>query len=149
MSQERFKVIPAVFLILKNDDSEVLLSQRLNTGFSDGNYGLVAGHVENGETATNALIREVKEEIGITVKEDDLCMSHVMYYGSRSAIYQAVFFFFTATQWQGEIANTEPEKCSDLRWFAIDNLPENIVSPAHHALECVQKGILYSEFDAD
>jgi len=43
---------------------EILLHQRKNTGFFDGHFSLVAGHMEDGETIITAAIREAQEEIG-------------------------------------------------------------------------------------
>ena len=50
---------------------EILLHQRKNSGFFDGHYSLVAGHMENGETIHAAAIREAQEEIGEWTKEPE------------------------------------------------------------------------------
>ena len=46
---ERFKVITAVHLILI-ENNKILLQRRYNTGYEDGNYSVVAGHVEENES---------------------------------------------------------------------------------------------------
>ena len=61
MSNKRFSLRAAVYLVLFKD-GKTLLSRRYKTGWRDGNYSLVAGHVDGKEPATEALIREVKEE---------------------------------------------------------------------------------------
>jgi 8-oxo-dGTP diphosphatase len=38
-----------------------------------------------------------------------------------------VDFFLICSEWSREIYNREPEKCSDLKWVAINNLPSNMV----------------------
>lgn len=53
--------------------------------------------------------------------------------------------FFTADKWKGEPKNMEPEKCDDLNWFPLGNLPSNTISYIRQALECFQEGITYSE----
>ncbi len=58
-------------IILENDSSELLLYLRDNKPgipFPDC-WDLIGGHVEEGETPEEALIREVKEELGITLDE--------------------------------------------------------------------------------
>jgi len=54
------------------------LIRRYNTGYHDGMCGLCAGRVEKNETFKEAIIREVKEEIGIDLKIEDLEVIHVM-----------------------------------------------------------------------
>ncbi len=145
MSKERFKLIPAVFLVLGRGN-DVLLSQRLNTGYGNGYYSLVAGHVEDGESTICAMIREAKEESGIVLKKDDLKLSHVLHYTSDVDGYKSLMLFLTAEKWEGEIVNMEPEKCSDLQWFPLDALPDNTIPYIRQALEHVRKGVTYSEF---
>ncbi len=78
MILQRNKIIPAVFLLLQKDNN-VLLQRRYNTGFQDGKYTLISGHVEKGEPPMKAVCREAKEEAGIIVKEKDLTFLHVLY----------------------------------------------------------------------
>jgi 8-oxo-dGTP pyrophosphatase MutT (NUDIX family) len=68
--KERFKLIPAVYLILRRND-EVLLLRRANTGYQDGKYSLIAGHLDGDELATEGMIREAKEEAGIVIVKED------------------------------------------------------------------------------
>ncbi|PIR86956.1 MAG: NUDIX hydrolase [Candidatus Harrisonbacteria bacterium CG10_big_fil_rev_8_21_14_0_10_49_15] len=140
---ERFKIIPSVYLIL-DQDGKTLLAQRFNTGFEDGKYGLVSGHAEEKEAFRQALVREVKEEAGIQLRENDI--KHVLTMHRDCGDHERADFFFTASAWQGEIKNMEPSKCDDLSWFAPDALPENTIPYIRHAIECYQKGITYTEF---
>ncbi len=39
----------------------------------------------------------------------------------------------------------EPDKCDDLQFFPLDNLPD-MIEPFRGAIDCIQKGITYSEF---
>ena len=65
---ERFKIITAVHLILIENE-RVLLQRRYNTGYEDGKYSVVAGHVEENEDVITAMQREALEEIGIRIKK--------------------------------------------------------------------------------
>ncbi len=115
----------AAYLILIKD-KKVLLSQRSNTGFKDGMFGLPSGHVENNETIVEALIREAKEEIGIDICYQDVQFTHVMNrFSETGRTYND--FYFTVKKWKGNIENREPEKCSNLSWFHYNELPENII----------------------
>jgi 8-oxo-dGTP diphosphatase len=136
---ERFKIKVAVYIILLRE-GKVLLGRRINTGWQDGNYGLPAGHLEAGESIVEALLRETREEIGIMLAPEDVAFVHTMH---RRSDY--IDMYFVAKQWSGEPKNTEPEKCDELAWFALDALPSNMIPPVRVALEHYQNGILFSE----
>ncbi len=130
-----------VYLVLTKND-EVLLSKRYNTGYEDGKYSFVAGHVESRERAKMALVREAKEEIGIHIEENDLTLVHIM---QRISDRENVDLYFACTSYQGTIENKEPYKCDDVRFFPIENLPENVICYIRNVLQDIQNRILYSE----
>ena len=62
-----------VAVIIENEKGEYLIQKRAATKKQAPNkWGLTAGHVDAGETYENAIIREIKEEIGMDVKLEDL-----------------------------------------------------------------------------
>ncbi len=143
--EKRNTNIPASYLVLIRNN-KILLLRRFNTGFEDGNYSVIAGHVERGETFTQCIIREAYEEAGITLKEEDIKVSHVMHRDSKTLENnERVDVFFTANNWQGEIVNKEPNKCSDLSWFDIDNLPNNTIPYIKSAISAIKNCDFYSE----
>jgi len=125
---------------------KVLLLKRLNTGYHDGDYGLIAGHVEAGETFTDAIIREAKEEAGISLKPDYLKVVHVMHRKSDLDKSERVDVYFLAKKWGGKITNKEPNKCSELKWFEANKLPSNTIGAIRKAITAVIKEIPYSEY---
>jgi len=144
MPKERYRNIAAAYLVLVKD-SKVFLQRRCNTGYEDGNYGMPAGHVEEKESFTGCVIREIKEEIGIDLKSEDLKVVHVMHrYGGEKN--ERVDVFFTAEKYGGEITNMELHKCDELSWHDLDNLPENIIPYIKKAIENVKNKVFYSEF---
>lgn len=146
MNTERFKLIPAVYLILRKGD-EVLLLQRTNTGYQDGKYSLVSGHLDGDELATHGLVREAKEEAGVTIQPEDLVLVHTVHRLSRDERNQErMDLFFETTTWEGDITNVEPHKCSDLRWFSINDLPDQMIPMVRQVLESVARGGRYSEY---
>lgn len=134
-------MIASVYLLLVKR-KKILLLRRVNTGYEDGKYGLPAGHVEDNETIRAALRREIKEEIGILLKLEDLKLVHVMHRKEKDI---RVDFFFTIKRWRQEPKNNEPNKCDNLRWFAINNLPKNTIPYIRKAIENWQRKIFYSE----
>ncbi len=71
MRVKRNTNIPACYLVLI-DRGRVLMMQRKNTGYMDGWYSFVAGHVEKGESFTRGILREALEEAGLTLREDEV-----------------------------------------------------------------------------
>ncbi|WP_088278745.1 NUDIX domain-containing protein [Ideonella sp. A 288] len=138
----RFTLIPEAHLLLVRE-GQVLLLRRHNTGYEDGNYSLVAGHVDGGETARQAMAREAMEEAGLDIRPDDLRLAHVIHRRSEA---ERVSFFFTTDTWRGEPQNREPHKCSELGWHPLTGLPPNMVAYVRHAIDQVQAGQVYSEF---
>lgn len=142
---ERFKIVPACYLMLVKD-GKMLLSRRFNTGYEDGNYSFVAGHLNGNETFRQAMAREAKEEAGIVIDPEKLKIIHVMHRAQENSTGERVDILMTIAEWVGEIKNNEPEKCDDLSWFLIDEIPDNVVPFLKQAINCVNKGIFYSEF---
>ena len=139
---EAHRPYSASYLVVQKDQ-KVLLMERKNTGFADGMYSLVAGHVDRGENYRQAMIREAREEIGIELSEDDLETVTVMHRRSEGRIY--VDIFFRNKKWSGDVENREPEKCSELSWFEIGDLPENTVYYVEKVLKDLNTGMNYKE----
>lgn len=115
---KRKQVNVAAYLLVERDKKYLFL-KRQNTGYHDGDFGMPSGHLEDDESLDECIIREAKEEIGITVNEVEFLVvvhTHDDY----------LDFMFRAVKWEGEIINCEPEKCAEMEWFSLDTLPENI-----------------------
>ena len=132
----------ALGILQKNN--KLLFLLRKNTPFFSNHYGLIGGRVEDNESVTNALIREIYEEIGIIITKEDTHFAHCLSFKNEQdkAILAIVF---KINNWTGEITNKEPEKCAELTWFAPDNLPQNIIPRHKHIIKMIEQGILYSE----
>lgn len=132
----------ASYIIFLKDD-QVLLARRYQTSFEDGKYSLPAGHTEPGEAFTHALIREIEEEVGVTLTKENVSVSHIMH--RRAVERENVDVFYLTREWVGTPENREPEKCDDLAWFPIDKLPENTIPYIRQAIEHSLNNVPYSE----
>lgn len=141
--KERFKLIPSVYAFFIQR-GKILLLRRYQTGFEDGKYGLPAGHADGGETMREALAREVSEEVGARIKVNDLNLATTMHRWCGD--HERIDLFFAVERWDGETHNMEPNKCDDLQWFSLDQLPENTIPYIRVAIDCWMKGIKYIEF---
>jgi mutator protein MutT len=139
--------IPASYALFIKDN-KVLLTRRINTGYQDGKYMVPSGHVEAGETFTQALRREIKEEVGIDLTNADFKVVHIMNRLSGQKV-PRVDVFFKIINWQGDIINAEPDLCDQVDWFEIDNLPDNTVHYLKFAFECIKQKLFYSEYGWD
>ena len=144
-NKDRHRIIPASYVILQREN-KILLQRRYNTGYEDGNYSFVSGHVEQGESYINAIIREAKEEAGVELKPEDLRFVHLMHRKGEDSYNERADVFFAAERWDGEIKNAEPHKCDDLSWFDKNNLPETLVPYIREVLRYIDKGVMYSEY---
>lgn len=139
MSEERLKIIPAVYLILKKNikvnsngiiSCDILFGKRKNSGFCDGMYSLPAGHVEDNDTGLeDAIKRESMEELGGFIPKS-LKLSHVLYRMDKFDLNprkdtRIDLFFENEIHEESEIlniANSEPEKCESLDWIHIEDI---------------------------
>ncbi len=134
---------PVTVHLLFFRENQVLLLRRFNTGYADGQYSVPAGHLDGGETVMAAAAREAKEEVGVTIDESDMTFSTVMH---RIEDDERVDFFLHVHQWQGEPFNAEPDKCDDLCWTNVNQLPVNTVAYVRQALGNHLAGIPFDEF---
>lgn len=143
--EEKYYSRLAVNLVLtriNNGRKEILLQLRQNTGYMDNMYDFAcSGHVDKGESYTQALIREAKEEIGISINENDLVFLAVNHN------YQAdhVQLFFSTKSYEGEPIICESDKCGGLLWSDTDNLPSNIIPYVKNVIKDIEYGIQYDD----
>lgn len=146
---EHFRSLSAVIpIVLKrnNKDIEVLLHRRKNTGYEDGMWDLAgSGHVDEGETAKMAVIRECAEELGIDVNISDLSFAHLSHRVSKAGGKTYYDIYFIINNYEGTAKIMEANKCSELKWFKLNKLPKDIIDIRKIVLENIQKNIQYSE----
>jgi 8-oxo-dGTP diphosphatase len=122
---DRFMTRIAVFVILRNDKGEILLQQRGPHSYLAGHWDFPSGHGEQGELLRDSAIRELKEEVNVDGKPEDLRLIHVDQYFVEV---NYINFVFVLDKWSGNPKVCEPDKCSAIRWFAEDKLPEQCVN---------------------
>lgn len=142
MTAGRFHLVSAVHLFLVRD-GQVLLLRRYNTGYQDGNYSVIAGHLNGDEEVKAAAIREAREEAGIEIDPADLHVVGVMH---RRSDDERIDFFLAADRWSGQIVNREPHKCDQLAWFDLGALPDNVIPYVERALQNYRSGRWFDSF---
>ena len=125
-------------LCLLMKEGQVLLAMK-KRGFGTGRWNGVGGKLLEGETIESSLMREMKEEIGVTVHEQDLkkCGLLDFYFQTKPEWSQRVHVFFV-TSWEGEPTETEEMKP---QWFPLSAIPyDEMWVDDRHWLPIVLKG---------
>jgi 8-oxo-dGTP pyrophosphatase MutT (NUDIX family) len=125
------------------DEQKILLSRRYNTGWMDGCYSLVSGHLDGAESVSQAMIREAREEIGIILTKNNIKPATVIH---RKSDYEYFDLFFECRKWKGDPIIAEPEKCNDLQWFSLNKLPQNLLPYILEAIYNYNHKIPFSEY---
>ena len=143
MNRERVPFHITIALLLIKDD-KVLLMKRRNTGYMDEMYGFISGHLEKNESLSSAIIRESSEEVGIVIKKEDLKFVCAIRRGDNSNYFN---YFFATDKFEGNPSIKEPDKCDELIWCDIKNLPENIIAAEKRAIYNYQNNIYLDEYN--
>ena len=112
-------------------DGKVLLLLRRNAPEA-GSWSLPGGRVEFMEHLEDAVVRELREELGITVEVESLVcvVNHIV--PDENAHWVAPAYRVRVVS--GVPQNLEPEKTAAIEWFLMSNLPVNLSSSARSAL---------------
>jgi ADP-ribose pyrophosphatase YjhB (NUDIX family) len=103
---------------------KALLLRRINTGWDDGMLIMPGGHLEEGETARQTAVREIQEELGLTIEPERL---HLFTIGNVRTNHEYIVHEFVMELREGEeLMNNEPGKCSELVWCDPANLPQDV-----------------------
>lgn len=133
------EIVDIHLLLVRGED--VLLARRSGTGYADGLLHAPSGHLEDGEDVRSGMIREAREEIGIELAPEELEAVLVMQHRAPSG--QArIGWFFAAQLAEGaaEPANMEPDKCSELAWYSLADLPDDMVAYCRAGIDAYRTG---------
>ena len=128
--KELFK--SAVHMIIMDND-KLLLQKRKGSKLWPGYYALPAGHIDEGENQYDALVREAKEELDIDINPEDITKSYVVlrrnYFeidGKKLEPY--IDYYFEISKYKGTPKIVELNKCEELLWADINNLPDPFIN---------------------
>ncbi|HXG04066.1 MAG TPA: NAD(+) diphosphatase [Candidatus Binatia bacterium] len=119
---EHYPHLHPCVIVLVRDGDRVLLARK--AGWAPGRYALVAGFVDNGESLEGAVCREVREEVGVEVK-------NVQYVGSQNWPFPSQLMVGFVADYAGGEVRVDPEELEDARWFPRDALP---AGPSRHSI---------------
>lgn len=105
---------------------------------------MIAGHIDGNESVITAMKREAYEEAGIQINEEDLKIVHVMHRNSTQR--ESIDYFFIAQKYSGEIQIMEKDKCDELSFYDINNLPNNTIAYVKDTIEYYKNDIPFSTY---
>ena len=119
---------PAASVIVENDRGEILLQKRTD----NGSWAYCGGAIELFEAAEAAAARELLEETGLIA--DSLELFGVFSGEEQHYIYpngdevSTIDIVYICQKWHG-VLQCQPEEVSELNFFALEDIPENISPP--------------------
>jgi NAD+ diphosphatase len=108
------RISPAVITIIVNDAGEALLAH--NRTFADGVYSLIAGFNEAGENLEATVAREIREEVGLEVRD-------IRYIASQPWPFPNSLMLGFAARYAGGEIRPDGAEILDARWFSAGALP--------------------------
>jgi len=115
------------------DGEKVLIQKRKGTKLWPSYYALPAGHIDKGENQYDALVREAKEELDIILDTNDVINEYVVlrrnYFKIDNKVLEPyIDYYFEIIKYQGIPNIVEKDKCDELLWVDVNNLPEPFVN---------------------
>jgi 8-oxo-dGTP pyrophosphatase MutT (NUDIX family) len=111
-------LLPAAYAIARNDAGKILLVRRAD----DGYWELPGGRIDVGESASDAVIREVREEAAVSIRVSGLAgvysdPAHVLAYPCEDRTYQQFAVCFHAFS-EASVAHPDQHETISAGWFA-------------------------------
>jgi 8-oxo-dGTP diphosphatase len=123
------KLLLVVACALVDSDNRVLVTQRPEGKSLAGLWEFPGGKLEAGERPEPALIRELAEELGITVKED--CLAPLTFASHAYPEFHLLMPLYICRRWQGQVSSREAQA---LKWVRPGKLRELAMPPADEPL---------------
>ena len=105
---------PAIMVFIRNQD-KLLLAR--SPHFTPGVYSVLAGFIDMGESAEQAVHREVKEEVSLEITD-------LTYFSTQSWPFPDSFMIAFTANYKGGELKIDPKELEDAKWFSLDELPE-------------------------
>ncbi len=120
--------------IIRDADGRIFLMRRgWKSRNESGSWALPGGSVDFGETLENAVRRELSEEFGVAVEITQKYMTYDHILPEAGQHWIANVFIARITEGTPQIK--EPDKCSEIGWFAPDALPSPVAKMSLPGIE--------------
>ena len=113
--------------VLVDDRGVLLTHRRADRANAPSTWSFAGGHVDPGETAPAALVRELREELGVSALVEGDPHLHLVEGDGPDA---AVFSIWVVRTWVGTPINAAPEEHDELRWVRSADLDDLVLAHA-------------------
>jgi 8-oxo-dGTP diphosphatase len=117
-------LVLVVAVALVDPDGRVLIAQRPEGKSMAGLWEFPGGKIESGEQPEDALIRELREELGIAVKE--ACLAPFTFASHTYGAFHLLMPLYVCRRWEG---TPEPKHHARLKWVRPNEM-KNYPMPA-------------------
>ena len=137
MSSAGFRLVLVAACALIDPDSRVLIAQRPPGKAMAGLWEFPGGKVEPGERPEETVIRELREELGIAVKEP--CLAPFTFASHGYPTFHLLMPLYLCRNWDGEISAQQGQ---ELAWVRASRLAEYAMPPADEPLKAMLRDLL-------
>ncbi|MEU8773408.1 NUDIX domain-containing protein [Streptomyces sp. NPDC048606] len=133
-----------VHLILRRDGEggpEVLLSRRAGPVYASGLWHLPSGHLDPDEDMVAAVIREAREETGVSIGVEDVTAAVTVHHRPPTGSRSRLGVFFEVRRWSGRPRIMEPDRCDGMGWYPLDALTGPMVAYCRAGLDAYRAGL--------
>ena len=139
---DRTEIAELTVLCLIQKENKILLQNRVKTDWRG--YAFPGGHIEVGESIVDAVVREVREETGLTIIDPKLC--GIKQFPLKDGKYENgryLVFLFRVDKFSGEVVSSEE---GEMRWIDKRDLHKfNLVQDFDDMLKVMAEDT-YNEF---
>jgi len=119
----------------------VLLMHKNRPAWQDGLVNGLGGKVEAGETAVQSVSREVEEESGLKIKEEDWTFAGFVYSDSFNLdVFGCVY--------KGNPSDAQTLEDEPIEWFSVNNLPNNTINNLPWLMNITLDKVKNKEFES-
>lgn len=123
----RGKLHNEVTIYIINNKKEVLLQRRSkNRRFCPNMLGVIAGHVGYNETPINSAVREVKEEVGLSINKNNIYPLYERYLVKERFNNHFMYSYYTVCNKEEKDFKVQKEELSYVKWYSIDKVIDMI-----------------------
>jgi 8-oxo-dGTP diphosphatase len=125
----RVKLVLVAACALIDSDGRVLLTRRPPGKPMEGLWEFPGGKMESGERPEDTLIRELREELGIAVKED--CLAPLTFASHAYEEFHLLMPLYVCRRWEGSV---EAREAQEIAWVLPSRLKDYPMPPADKPL---------------